>query len=156
MLWKSLAFAAMQPHFGWEVGSVFLRHSVRRRGRFSVYETHSAAKLRDIISHWSSRGTYCCALRSGSGSPTKVPFQGCLFWMLDGLKTSVWLPPDSWLMMATLFSWDCLLITSTVLICLVPPAKLQCVSFPPLHGFSEMFWEAAPGTTSHQRKLPQG
>lgn len=60
----------------------------------------SAIKLQDIISHWSSRGTYCCALRSGSGISTRIPFQEHPFWMLDDLKTSVWLPSGSWLMMA--------------------------------------------------------
>lgn len=155
MLWKSLSFAAMQLHFGWEVGSMFLRHSVRRRGRFSVYETCPAMKLQDIISYWSSRGTYCCVLRSGSGSPTRVSFQGHLgCWMVSRHQFDYPQVHDSWLPL--LFSQDCFLMTDTVLICLIPPAKLQCLSFPPLHVFFEMFWEAAPGTPSHQRKLYLG
>lgn len=68
-----------------EVGSIFLRQSVRRRERFSVYETRSAVKLQDIIFHWSSRGTHCCDLRSGSGPPQGFPSRDVLFgcWMVS-------------------------------------------------------------------------
>lgn len=41
MLWKSLAFAPMQPHFGWEVGSIFLGHSKEKREVFSLWDVLS-------------------------------------------------------------------------------------------------------------------